>query len=90
MSKSFSDSGENEDMFEKIGARVLIVRFNMFYRPKWPKCSLHAPDPKDIIIFSKLLYASGEKEVLSAKTGARILDLWFDMFFRPMWPKRSF
>ena len=77
-------------MFVKIGARVLNVRFNMFYGPKWPKCSFHAPDPKDIIIFSKLLYASGEKEVLSLKTGARILDLWFDMFFRPMWPKRSF
>ena len=40
------NSGENEVLFLKIGARVLDLWFDTSFGPKWPKSIFSAPDTK--------------------------------------------
>ena len=44
--QSSYDSGVNEVLFVKIGARVLDLWLDTFPGPKWPKCSLLTQIPK--------------------------------------------
>ena len=78
------DSGENEVLFVKVGARVPKLRLDTS-GPKWPKFSLQATDPKAKVFFGisrfYLCYDSVKNEVLFVKIGARILDLWLDTPF---------
>ena len=46
LSESFYNFGEKEVLSVKIGAKVVDLWLDMFFGPKWPKCSFYAPDPK--------------------------------------------
>ena len=43
--------GEYEVLFMKIEATVLDFWFDTSFKPKGPKCSLYAPDPKVKVFF---------------------------------------
>ena len=68
------------------GPRVLDLRLDTSFGPKWPKHSLQAPDPKvkeffEISWFDWIHIMILEKmEDLFVEIGARVPNLWPDMF----------
>ena len=77
---SYCDSGENEVLFVKIGARVLDLWLDTSFGPKLSQISWSKGQDIfwDFIILLDLSYDSGENVVMFVKIGARVPELWLD------------
>ena len=93
------DSKENEVLFVKIGARVLELWLDMWFEPKWPRCSFEPQSPKSRT-FLKYHNAIGFifwfwrkwGPVWTQKTYPALSseNLWLDTSSGLKWPKCSY
>ena len=78
------ESGENKNLFLKIGARVLELWLDMIFWVKLAQMQFLGPRLQGLEIFWEFIillnssHESWENEILFAKIGAKVLDLWLD------------